>query len=101
MRNQISLTALVLAAAVAGCDRPAPTAATEDQIPAPTPAVSRQAAERAAMDRMARRLARALADPDFRAYLKAELDRSPVVEHKLQFQRFLSRADRRALRQVA
>ena len=101
MRNQISLTALVLAAAVAGCDRPAPTAATEEQIPAPTPAVSRQAAERAAMDRMARRLARALADPDFRAYIKAELDRSPVVEHKLQFQRLLSRADRRALRQVA
>ena len=53
------------------------------------------------MDRMARRLARALVDPDFRAYIKAELDRSPVVEHKLQFQRFLSRADRRALRQVA
>ncbi|MEO7138435.1 MAG: hypothetical protein ABI037_12020, partial [Gemmatimonadales bacterium] len=46
-------------------------------------------------------VARALADPDFRAYVKDELDRSPFVEHKLQFQRFLTRADRRALRQVA
>ena len=54
MRNRISLTAIALAAAVAACDRPAPTAATEEQVPVPTPAVSRQAAERAAMDRLAR-----------------------------------------------
>jgi hypothetical protein len=53
------------------------------------------------MDRLARRMARALADPEFRAYIKAELDRSPFVEHKLQLQRFLSRPDRRALRQLA
>jgi hypothetical protein len=53
------------------------------------------------MDRLARRVARALADPGFRAYIKGELDRSPFVEHKLQFQRFLTRADRRALRDVA
>jgi hypothetical protein len=53
------------------------------------------------MDRLARRLARALADQDFRAYLKRELDQSPFVEHKLQLQNFLRGNDRRALKEVA
>ena len=46
-------------------------------------------------------MARALADPSFRAYVKGELDRSPIREHKLQFQRFLTGFDRHALREVA
>jgi hypothetical protein len=70
--------------------------------PAPqSAAASQRATERTAMDRLARRVARALSDPDFRAYIRAELDRSPIVEHKLQFQRFLTQSDRRALRRVA
>ncbi len=102
MSNRISLTAIALAAAVAACDRPAPTA-TSDEPPqaSPSAAAAQRAAERSAMDRLARRVARALADPEFRAYVKDELDRSPFVEHKLQVQRFLARADHRALREVA
>lgn len=102
MSNRISLTAIALAAAVAACDRPAPTA-TSDEPPqaSPSAAAAQRAAERSAMDRLARRVARALADPEFRAYVKDELDRSPFVEHKLQVQRFLARANHRALREVA
>jgi hypothetical protein len=99
MFNRISLGLVALAAALAACDRPAPTAVNEDTPPAPVALSS--AHERAAMDRLARRLARALADPAFRAYLKAELDRSPFVEHKLQLQRFLRSSGRRALKEVA
>jgi hypothetical protein len=54
-----------------------------------------------ARERLARRVALALADPTFRARLKRELDRSPVRERKLHLQRFLAAADRRALRDVA
>jgi hypothetical protein len=102
MRHRIRLTAIALAAAVTACDRPAPTAVNEETTPASASAAATQRlTERTAMDRLARRVARALADPDFRAYIKGELDRSPFVEHKLQFQNFLTRSDRRALRQLA
>jgi hypothetical protein len=83
---------LALAAALAACDRPTPTALTEDAAPV---------TERGAMDRLARRFARAMADPAFRAYVKGALDRSPVREQKVQFQHFLAASDRRALREVA
>jgi hypothetical protein len=53
------------------------------------------------MDRLARRLALALIDPAFRATLKAELDQSPFVEHKLQLQSFLRASNGRALKEVA
>jgi hypothetical protein len=46
-------------------------------------------------------VARALGNPSFRAYLKAELDASPVREHKLHLQRFLNAAGRRAVRELA
>lgn len=102
MPNRMSLTAIALAAAVTACDRPAPTAVNEESAPASVSAAATQrTAERTAMDRLARRVARAMVDPDFRAYIKGELDRSPFVEHKLQFQSFLTRSDRRALHQVA
>jgi hypothetical protein len=57
--------------------------------------------ERAAMDRLARHLARALADPGFRSMLKSNLDESKIVEHKIHFQSFLRGSDRRALKEVA
>jgi hypothetical protein len=100
--NRISLTAIALAAAVTACDRTAPTAVNEETAPGPLgSAAMERATERTSMDRLARRVARALADPDFRAYMKGELDRSPFVEHKLQFQSFLTRSDHRALRDLA
>jgi hypothetical protein len=53
------------------------------------------------MDRLARRLARALADPTFRLYLKGQLDGSPFVEHKLHLQQLLQASDRRVLKDIA
>jgi hypothetical protein len=99
MRIRISLGLLALAATLAACDRPAPTAGNEEATLAPATTQSTQ--ERDAMDRLARRLARALANPAFRAYLKGQLDQSPFVEHKLQLQRFLRGSGRRALKEVA
>jgi hypothetical protein len=102
MSRRIRLPLFALAAALAACDRPAPTA-NEEAAPLPS-AVSpnaRSSLERAAMDRLARRLALALIDPAFRATLKAELDQSPFVEHKLQLQSFLRASDGRALKEVA
>jgi hypothetical protein len=102
MSRRIRLPVLALAAALTACDRPAPTANEET---APRPSVvspdARRAIERAAMDRLARRLALALADPAFRASLKAQLEQSPFVEHKLQLQSFLRASNRRALKEVA
>jgi hypothetical protein len=52
-------------------------------------------------ERLARWFARALRNPVFRAYLKAQLDASPFAEHKLQFQTFLGSNGGRARRYVA
>jgi hypothetical protein len=102
MVRRISFAALALAAGVTACDRPAPTAHTEEQSP-PTPhgTASQHAIERGAMDRLARRLARAMADPALRADLKAALDRSPFAEHKVHLQRLLQGENRRLLKAVA
>jgi hypothetical protein len=102
MSRRIHLPVLALAVALAACDRPAPTANEET---APLPSVvspnARSAIERAAMDRLARRLALALADPAFRQSIKNEIDRSPFREHKLQLQRLLEGSDRRILKDLA
>ena len=65
--------------------------------PAPGPAAGPRAgspatttAAAAPPEQLARGLALALADPAFRARVRAELDRSPYREHKLPFQRFLT-----------
>jgi hypothetical protein len=100
--SRIRLTALALAVTIAGCERSVPTA-NDDTGALPTAASAnlKTARERDAMDRLARRLAKALADPAFRAALKAQLDHSPYVEHKLQLQSFLKHSDRKALKEVA
>ncbi len=49
-------------------------------------------------EKLARQLAKALGNPLFRAYVKAQLDASPFREHKLQFQSFLGASGGRALR---
>ena len=99
MSRRISLIALALAAGLAACERPAPTSLADEPVVSPGSASSDP--QRAAMDRLARRVALALADPAFRAYVKGELDRSPFAEHKLQLQQFLTASDGRAVRDLA
>jgi hypothetical protein len=99
MSTRMTFSLLALAAGLAACDRSAPTAANDEAL-APS-ATARYGAEREAMDRLARKLARALANPEFRTYLRGELDRSPFPEHKLQLQRLLLQSDRRVLKEVA
>jgi hypothetical protein len=53
------------------------------------------------MDRLARRVARALVDPEFRATLKLDLHGSPFTEQKIHFQQFLLKSNGQALRQLA
>src|SRR5512133_4205962 len=97
-RNSLGLLAATAVITVAGCDRP-PTAAN---VAGPgASALSSDAAERGAMDRLARRVAKALIDPGFRAYVKDQLDRSPFPEHKVQFQNFLRASNGRALKDMA
>ena len=109
MSRRLHLTTLVLlAAGAAGCgDRahPGPTepGATTRAPELPTAGAVAEAAgaaaaaaSRAAQERLARRLALALAEPGFRAYVKSELDRSPTREHKLHLQHFLNRSGGRA-----
>lgn len=99
------LAALALLAAAVGCadhdpSSPLGGAAALAGPEASTPA-SDASPEALRLERQARRLARALDDPAFRQYLQAQLAESPVVEHKLQFQRFLARDGHRALSAMA
>jgi hypothetical protein len=80
------LLALVLLTACG--DRGAPTDPEE-----PRPSLTRQSAaiaEQHRLERLARRTARALGTPAFRARIRMELDRSPFPEQKLHFQRLLT-----------
>jgi hypothetical protein len=92
--------ALVAVGLVAACGERVPPTGVDE----PNPALARRAAptaEQQRLERLARRMARALADPAFRARLKAELDRSPFVEHKMHFQRFLTAGASPPLGEVA
>ena len=104
-RSYLAILALVAGAAACG-DRTGagPTAPLETPGPAAVSTIPGRAndrAGRAAEERLARRMALALAEPAFRAYVKDALDRSPVVEHKLHLQRLLRGADRRAVKALA
>ena len=103
--SRISRFAMLAAVtALAGCgDHTSPVPPSSESSPTGVPApVSRPAADEAATrERLARRVARALGSASFRAYVKSQLDASPVREHKLQLQRFIGAADRRALRELA
>jgi hypothetical protein len=97
------LALLALALVLAGCtDRTGPEPPGRAASP-PTPGVRQGGAPAArdARERLARRLARALANAEFRHQVKAALDRSPVREHKLHVQRWLDAGDRGSLRAVA
>jgi hypothetical protein len=87
-----TLRPLVLAAVVAAAactDRTSPEPASEQSE------ISRNSAL-AARERLARRVALALRDERFRAQLKQDLERSPVRENKLHFQRYLASSHGRA-----
>jgi hypothetical protein len=104
MPRLIHLATLALLAAAAACgERGAPTQPPEGLRagPAPSAVPGKTDDERAIRERLARHFARAMSDPGFRTYVKAELDRSTVREHKLQFQRFLGWHNRRTLRELA
>jgi hypothetical protein len=101
MFRRLHLTTLVLlAAGAAGCGDRADPGPTEPGATASAPAEAvvgpAGPASRAAQERLTRRLALALAEPGFRAYVKNALDRSPVREHKLHLQHFLGRSGGRA-----
>jgi len=101
MSPRIALLALALA--VAGCtDRTGPEPPTRAPS-SPPPAVRQDGspAARDARERLARRLAHALANAEFRRQVKDALDRSPIREHKLHFQRWLDAGDGQRLRAVA
>ena len=92
----LTLATLAATAALAACSDRAPLnpPAREDAAPPLTagPATAQKP------ERLARQLAKALRNPAFRAYVKAQLDASPFREHKLQFQTFLGASGGRALR---
>jgi hypothetical protein len=69
-------------------------------LPAESAQASREAPT-AARERLARRIALALADDGFRSQLKRDLDRSPVRENKLHFQRYLASSSARATSTIA
>jgi hypothetical protein len=79
----------VVLAAAACTDRTSPEPVADH------PQASRDAPS-GARERLARRLALALRDERFRAELKKDLDRSPVREGKLHFQRYLAASQGRA-----
>jgi hypothetical protein len=100
MSFRTSWGVLAAAAILAACDR-TPTAPQEAASITGASTLTNHTSEREAMDRLARRLARAMADPTFRSYMKEQLDRSPFGEHKVQLQSFLSASQRRALKELA
>jgi hypothetical protein len=92
MLHRTLITAVVAAAVV--------SAACGDRTPMnpPDAAFSATPTTPQKPEKLAREFARALKNPVFRAYVKAQLDASPFREHKLQLQTFLGANGKRALR---
>jgi hypothetical protein len=101
MPSRTRVAPLVLLAALAACGErsPAPTAADDPALSAAKAAAPER--DRQRLEQLARRLAGALSDPAFRARLKQDLDRSPVREHKLQFQRLVTAGAHPAASEIA
>jgi hypothetical protein len=95
MSRTTRLMALAAVLTLTGCtDRTSPDIPTESALASrDLPANARE--------QLARRLALALADDPFRAQLKRDLDRSPIREGKLHFQRYLSSSEARPTAEIA
>ena len=90
-------TAVLLTAA---CSEQRSPTAIADESDVHTIGVDAEA-RRAPMERLAKRVALAMADPGFREYVRASLDHSPYVERKLPFSRFTASAGGRAAAAMA
>lgn len=101
MPSRTRVVPLVLLAALAACGErtAAPTAAEDAGLSAARTAAPEP--DRQQLEQLARGLARALSDPAFRLRLKQDLDRSPVREHKLHFQRLVTAGARPAAAEIA
>ena len=96
--------ALALCAGLAACsDRPTPTQPDiQPEAPAAIVEGNPTGSERPQqLERLARRFARALGDPEFRAEVKRALDASPYPEGKVYFQRALARDGDRGYQRLA
>jgi hypothetical protein len=94
--------ALLAASVLAGCsERPSTPLAPEEPAATSDPANAAGRPSQARLERLARRTARALRDPGFRADVKAALDHSTYREGKVQFQRYLKADGGRGLRLLA
>jgi hypothetical protein len=101
MFRRIACFALAAAAALTGCEPTSPDPIAEVPTNAAAELRVSPTSPDHAREHLARRLALALSDGEFRARLKRDLDRSPVRERKLHFQRYLAGSDRRAMRDLA
>lgn len=93
-KRKLLLASAGLVAVMACVDRPGSTGPEETAALVGADTTARP-------ERLARLFARSLQNPAFRAYVKAQLDASPVRENKLQFQAFLETGDGRGLRTLA
>jgi hypothetical protein len=91
MPSRIRLAAVGLLATLAACgERAGPPPTATDDAGVSAAKSTAPDADQKQLEQIARRLARALADPAFRLRLKQTLDQSPVREHKLHFQRLVT-----------
>ncbi len=93
-------SAFAVLALVAACGERVPPTAVDESGPSFVRS-GRPAAEQQRLERLARRVARALADPAFRGRVKDELARSPFREGKLHFQRFVTAGQRPVAAEIA
>jgi hypothetical protein len=94
LHRTLTIAALAAAGLLAACSDRTPVSPPKGEDAALTagPANAQKP------ERLARQFAKALKNPAFRAYVKAQLDASPFREHKLQFQAFLGASGARAMR---
>ena len=95
--------ALVVVAGLTACSDtpPVPTAPEASPPSTDAPGAIQVSVAQARRERLARRTARALRDPSFRADVKAALGRSSYHEGKVHFQRYLKENGGRGLRELA
>jgi hypothetical protein len=103
MSPRIRFAALALFVGAAACAErsPSPTAENLESPPDQRKASGAPDDRRARTEELARALALSLGDPQTRAQLKANLDGSPIREHKVHFQRYLLGGAQPALGRLA